>query len=116
MPRQTRCAWLSRASGSRRANARISAIACSDTARAFTPAALARRTPRAASCVLSNWSVPEPIDWMNRSLVANGISPLCHMPETTITSASGARRSNASRSRTSKLAIAVFSASKQAFI
>ena len=68
MPRQTRRAWLSRASGSRRARARISDIACSATARAFTPAALASRMPRAASAALSNWSVPEPIDWMNRSL------------------------------------------------
>ena len=116
MPRQTRRAWWSRASGSRRARARISDIACSATARAFTPAALASRMPRAASCPWSNWSVPEPIDWMNRSLVASGISPLCHMPDTTITSASGARRSNSSRSRTSKLAMPVFSASKQAFI
>ena len=91
-------------------------MACSDTARAFTPAALARRTPRAASSALSNWSVPEPIDWMNRNFVASGISPLCHRPETTITSASCARRSNSSRSRSSKLAMPVFSASKQAFI
>ena len=45
----------------------MSAIACSDTARAFTPAALASRTLRAASCALSNWSVPEPMDWMKRN-------------------------------------------------
>jgi len=36
---------LSRASGNRRASARISDIACSDTALALTPAALASRMP-----------------------------------------------------------------------
>ena len=68
MPRQNFLCWLSRASGRRRATARISAIACSATARALTPAALASRTLFAASCSLEYWSMPELIDWMNLSL------------------------------------------------
>ena len=41
IPRQTFLAWLSRASGSLRASARRSDIACSETARWLTPLALA---------------------------------------------------------------------------
>ena len=72
MPRQNFLCWLSRASGRRRATARISAIACSATATALTPAALASRTFFAASCSLEYWSMPELIDWMNLSLAADG--------------------------------------------
>ena len=62
------------------------------------------------------WSVPELIDWMNRSRGAACIRPLCHMPDATITSAPPANRSRSARSRTSHLAMPVFSASNSLFI
>ena len=91
MPRHTFLCWLSRASGRRRATARMSAIACSATARALTPAALAKRTFFAPSCSLEYWSMPEEMDWMNFSLPACGMRSFFHMPETTTTSASPTR-------------------------
>ena len=96
MPRHTFLCWLSRASGSRRATARISASACSATARALTPAALASRMFFAPSCSLEYWSMPELIDWMNFSLPACGIRSFFHMPEATTTSASPIRLTSSS--------------------
>ena len=61
-PPPDRFPWLSRASGRRRLKASISDIACSATARALTPRALASRMPRFASSLRGNWSVPAPID------------------------------------------------------
>ena len=91
MPRQNFLCWLSRASGSRREMASISAMACSATARALTPLALHRRTPLAASCSFEYWSMPAEIDWMNLRLVASGLTSFFHMPEATTTSASPTR-------------------------
>ena len=67
MPRQCRLAWLSRARCNCRVSARISAMACCATASAFTPCALASRTPAAASASRAYWSVPALIDWMKAS-------------------------------------------------
>ena len=53
MPRQWRFAWLSRPVWSWRISARISAIACSDTALALTPCALATRMPAACNAARS---------------------------------------------------------------
>ena len=57
-------------------------MACSATARALTPAALASRMPLAPSNSLEYWSMPELIDCMNFSLPACGIRSFFHMPET----------------------------------
>ena len=78
-------------------SASISAIACSATARALTPRALARRMPRRANSSRGNWSVPAPIDWMNRSRGARSSRLLFHSPETTSTSASPIRAGKALR-------------------
>src|SRR5690242_755884 len=85
------------------AQGEIRAIACSATARALTPRALARRMPRRASSSRGNWSVPAPIDWMKRSFVARSRRLLRHNPEITSTSASPRRCSKASISRAAKL-------------
>ena len=55
-----------------RFRASISAMACSATACALTPAALARRMPCARSSSRSYWSMPALIDWMNLSRLAAG--------------------------------------------
>ena len=62
MPRQTCFAWLSRAMGNSRLTASTSAMACSETAFAFTPAALARRTPRSRKAGWAYWSTPALMD------------------------------------------------------
>ena len=66
-------------------------MACSATARALTPAALARRMPLAPSNSLEYWSMPELMDWMNFSFEACGIRSFFHMPEASTTSASPIR-------------------------
>ena len=71
-------------------------MACSATARALTPAALARRIPLADSISLEYWSMPELIDWMNFSLVAWGMISFFHMPDAETTSASPTRCTNSS--------------------
>jgi hypothetical protein len=67
MPRHFFAAWLSRACGICRAMARMSAIACSATARSLAPCALAARMPAARSASREYWSVPALIDWMKAS-------------------------------------------------
>ena len=57
----------------------------------MTPAALASRTLLAARCSFEYWSMPELIDWMNRSFEAAGIRSFFHMPEASTTSASPIR-------------------------
>ena len=64
-------------------------MACSATACALTPAALARRMPCARSRSWSYWSTPALIDWMNLSLRAMSTSSFFHIIDTTSTSASG---------------------------
>ena len=78
-------------------------MACSATARSFAPCALARRMPAADSAGLSNWSVPALTDWMKRRRGMLASNSLRQRPETTRTSASGARAFSSSSVRTSKL-------------
>jgi hypothetical protein len=59
----------------------MSAMTCSETARALTPRALASRTPFCFSASRENWSVPAPIDWMKRSRFARGKRSLRQSPE-----------------------------------
>ena len=76
-------------------------MACSATARSFTPCALATRMPAAASASREYWSVPALIDWMKASLGASAINSLRHRPEHKSTSASAMRALSSSRLRTS---------------
>ena len=62
-------------------------MACSATALALTPLALASRMPRAFRASRENWSVPALIDWMKRSRGAFSTSSFFHSPDTTSTSA-----------------------------
>ncbi len=76
-------------------------MACSATARSFTPCALATRMPAAPSASREYWSVPALIDWMKASLPAAAISSFRHRPEHSSTSTSVMRALKSSRLRTS---------------
>ena len=64
-------------------------MACSATAWALTPAALARRMPWARNTFWSYWSMPALIDCTNFSRLACGTRSFFHIMETTTTSAAG---------------------------
>ena len=91
-------------------------MACSATAWALTPAALARRMPRSRSSFWSYWSMPALIDWTNFSRLACGSRSFFHIMEATTTSASASRAAYSSGFQTWKWAMPVPRAAKRAAI
>ena len=91
-------------------------MACSATALALTPAALAKRMPCSRITFWSYWSMPALIDWTNLSRLACGTRSFLHIIDATTTSASATRAAYSSGFQTWKWAIPVPRAAKRAAI